>query len=71
MSDVIFEPLTEYENRLKQLHLDKTTARFDHYTRQSGVNIEENRATVKQYDRCMYSLKKLRRKRFGSRCCGS
>ncbi|MBQ9974034.1 MAG: hypothetical protein IJP02_03645 [Oscillospiraceae bacterium] len=64
MSDVIFEPLTEYENRLKQLHLDKTTARFDHYTRQSGVNIEENRATVKQYDRCMYSLKKLRRKRF-------
>lgn len=64
VADVIFDPLEEYEKKLNQLHLDKTTALFEDYVARSGVNIEENRQTVKLYEQYKDDLSKLKRKRF-------
>ncbi len=63
MDSVIYSPLTDYESRLRQLHLDKTTAFFDDLVKRSGIDIEENRKTVKKHDELRENLKKLNRKR--------
>lgn len=63
MNSVIYNPLEEYNNRLKSLHLEHTNRFFEKLVQQSNVNIEENRKTVKQYDEYRENLKKLKRKR--------
>ena len=48
MQAVIYEPLEEYEQKLKTLHEEKTAAFFEKLVRQSGVDVEKNRETVRQ-----------------------
>lgn len=62
MTAVIYDPLEEYENKLQALHLENTNAFFQQLVTKSGVDVEENRRTVAQYDKFQESLKKLRRK---------
>lgn len=50
MNAMVFSPLEDYEKTLKNTHLHCTQQRFAQLTAQSGVNIEENRSTVKAYD---------------------
>jgi hypothetical protein len=63
MTSVIYSPLEEFEQKHKQTHFDKTIAFFEDLTKRSGVNIEENRKTVKEYDQLQQNIKKLKRKR--------
>ena len=63
MDSVIYSPYDDYEGRLKQLHLDETTAYFDSLVKQSGIDIEENRKTVKQYRDLCENLRKFTRRR--------
>ena len=62
MTAVIFDPLEEYEKKLRDLHLDNTKAFLQQLVEKSGVNVEENRATVAKYHDYQESLLKLRRK---------
>lgn len=50
METMIFNPLEDYEKRLKESHKQNILQRLDELTQQSGINVEENRATVKEYD---------------------
>lgn len=67
MNSVIYNPLEEYENKFKNLHLENTNSFFEKLVAQSGINIEENRETVKQYNDYKDNLKKLKRKLNGYR----
>ena len=62
MSEMIFNPLEEFEQKYKSLHLEHTNQYLNDLVQKSGVNIEQNRATVKQHDEYKESLVKLRRK---------
>ena len=62
MDTMIYNPLEEYRDKFKDLHLEKTTAFFEKLTKQSGVNIEENRKTVEEYNTYRENLKKLKKK---------
>lgn len=62
MSDVIFNPLEEFESKYKHLHLENTNQYLNQLVQQSGVNIEQNRATVRQYNERKENLSKLRTK---------
>ncbi len=59
---MIYNPLEEYEKKFKDLHLQNTDGFFEKLVQRSGVDIEENRATVKQYDQYRENLAKLRKK---------
>lgn len=50
MSDIIHEPLKEYV-AYKELFKKNTSDRFEKYLEESGVDEEENRKTVAEYDR--------------------
>ena len=50
MESVIYNPLEAYETRLKDLHEANTEAFFAELVERSGVDIEKNRETVRQYD---------------------
>ena len=60
---MIYDPLEEYDKRLRALHSEKTGAFFDDLVKRSGVDAEKNRKTVLEYERCRESSKKLRTKR--------
>lgn len=62
MNSVIYEPLEMYEGQLKDAHAAKTQAFFEELVSRSGVNIEENRETVRQYKACLEDTAKLKRK---------
>ena len=62
MDTVIFNPLEEYENKFKDLHFEKTNLFFEQLVQQSGVDIEQNRETVKLYNNCKKDLLKLKKK---------
>ncbi len=62
MNSMIYNPSEEFDSKFKDLHLNNTNRFFDDLVRKSGVNAEENRATVKQYEECLASVKKLRKK---------
>ncbi len=63
MESIIYNPLEEYDKKFKQTHFDKTNEYFDTLVRKSGINIDENRETVKQYNFYKENIKKLKRKR--------
>ena len=50
MHTMVFNPLQDYENNLKAAHEASTGQRFEALTQSSGINVEENRASVKEYD---------------------
>ncbi len=62
MNSLIFNPLEEYDGKFKALHLGNTEKAFEELATRSGVNVEENRATVKEYEACKESVSKLRKK---------
>lgn len=62
MNSMIFNPLEEFDKKFRDLHFEKTKEYFNALVQQSGVNIEENRATVAQYEEVGDQLRKLRRK---------
>lgn len=62
MESVIYNPLEAYENQLREAHLSYTNAFFDKLVKESRINIEENRETVRQYNAYKENLVKLKRK---------
>lgn len=62
MSGLIFNPLEAFENEYKNAHMRNTEQFFENIVRQSGVDVEENRATIRQYDAHNENLKKLKKK---------
>lgn len=62
MNSAIYNPLEEYENKFKNLHAENTNRFFEKLVQQSGVNIAENRETVKQYNAYRDDLPKLKKK---------
>ncbi|MBE6761123.1 MAG: hypothetical protein E7551_02440 [Ruminococcaceae bacterium] len=62
MESVIYNPLEEFEGKYKNTHFDKVNAFFEKLVKQSGVNIEQNRETVRLYNEYKENLLKLRKK---------
>ena len=62
MDSVIFNPLEEYESKFKNLHAENINKFFQKLVEQSGVDIEQNRKTVGQYNESKDNLVKLRKK---------
>lgn len=50
MDSMIFNPLEDYEKRLKDAHAANAEALFQELETRSGINREENRATVAKYN---------------------
>lgn len=63
METIIYNPLEEYEKSFKSKHLTKTNEFFDALVKKSGINANENRETVKQYNVYKENIKKLKTKR--------
>ncbi len=49
MDDSVLEPLEQYNNKFKDLHNQNTIIYFDNLVKKSGINIEENKLTIKKY----------------------
>ena len=47
--DLILEPLDKYNNLLKKLHHENSEKYFDDLVKKSGINVLENKTTVKKY----------------------
>ena len=62
MTAVIFDPLEEYEQKLRALHLENTKTFLQKLVIKSGVDIEENRRTVAKHHDIQEASLKLRRK---------
>ncbi len=62
MNSIIYNPLEEFDGKFKNLHLDNTNKFFEALVERSGVNVEENRKTVKEYNDFKENLSKLKRK---------
>ena len=59
---MIYNPLEEFDGKFKNLHLDNTKKHLEELVRQSGVDIEANRKTVKEYNGLKEHLSKIKRK---------
>lgn len=62
MDSMIYNPLDEYIHKFRDAHLENTNEYFDELVRKSGINIEENRETVRLYNECTEGLRKLKKK---------
>ena len=62
MNSVIYNPLEEFDSKYRQLHTENTVKFLNELVEKSGVDIELNRKTVKQYNECKEDLAKLRKK---------
>ncbi len=62
VNSVIYNPLEDYEKKLKDSHLDKANAFFEKLVKKSNVNVEENQKTVEQYNTYKEKLSKLKKK---------
>jgi hypothetical protein len=62
MNTMIFNPLEEFESKYKNLHSDNTTKFFENLVQQSGIDIEQNRETVRQHFELKDNLAKLKKK---------
>lgn len=58
---MIYDPLKEFETKFKDLHRTNTEQYLNGLVARAGVNIEENRKTVRQYRILKDRLAKLRR----------
>lgn len=59
--DTIFEPLEYYRDTGKAAHKENINEYFEQLLSKSGVNVEENRATVKKYRERLAAVQKLER----------
>lgn len=62
MNSMIYNPMEEYEKKLKDQHLEHTKNHLEELIKESGINEEENRKTVKEYTDLKENLKKIKRK---------
>lgn len=62
MNAVIFNPLEEFEAKYQEKHRENTEKFLEDLVRRSGIDIQQNRLTVKQYDQYQADLAKLRKK---------
>ena len=62
MNAVIYNPLEDYEKKLRNLHIEKTNRHLEDLVRQSGVDIEQNRKTVNLYNQYRENLVKMKKK---------
>ena len=62
MSALILNPLEEYEKKYKHLHAENAEKFFEKLVSQSGIDIEKNRETVKQYELYKENLVMLKKK---------
>lgn len=62
MNFTIFDPLEEYGTKFEKLHSDNTNEFFDDLVKKSGIDIEENRKTVKEYNEFKENSKKTKKK---------
>lgn len=62
MNAVIYDPLEEFEKKHRQTHAENTDRFFEELVRKSGVDIEQNRETVRQYYAYKENLAKLKKK---------
>ena len=60
--DNLLEPVSFYKNTLKQRVNDAACAHFDKIVKQAGINVEENRETVKKYNEASTRLKEAQKK---------
>ncbi len=44
----VYDPASEYKNRLEELHRRNTVSYFEKVTRESGIDVEENRRTTEE-----------------------
>ena len=63
MDHIIFNPVESYHTQLQKLHAGNTDAFFQELVQRSGINIEENRQTVQQYEQCLTAFGTLKKKR--------
>ena len=62
MDDLIYEPLKFYETDARQKHHDNAMEYFDKLVERSGMNVEENRETVKKYNEELEEINNLKKK---------
>lgn len=62
MNSMIYNPVEEFDSKFKGLHLENTEKYFEELVHKSGVDIEENRKTVKEYNDLKENLPKIKRK---------
>ena len=62
MNSPIYNPLEEYEGKIKDVHSEKTKAFFENLVNISKVNAEENRITVAKYNEYKENMLKLKKK---------
>ena len=62
MNSVIYNPLEEFDTKYRELHSNHTHQFFDSLVQQSGIDIEQNRQTVKQYNQYKENLAALKKK---------
>lgn len=62
MQSVIFNPVEEFKSKYKDLHAQNTRAFFERLVQQSGVDVEQNRQTVRLYNEYKENLSQLRKK---------
>ena len=63
MTEMIYNPQEEFEQKFAQLHLDNTKQFFENLVKLSGVDIQANKDTVTQYHFYKENVRKLRTKR--------
>jgi len=62
MQSPIYNPLEEFDKKYRASHLENAGKFFDSLVKRSGVDIEQNRKTVKLYHEYKENLSKLRKK---------
>ena len=61
-NSMIFNPLEEFEKKFSSLHAENTAKRFEELVKQSNVDENKNKETVKQYHFYKENIKKLKKK---------
>lgn len=61
MDSLIYNPLEEYETKFKNLHYENTVEYFEDLVKTSGIDIEQNRATVEKYNNYNKEVAKLKK----------
>ena len=59
---MIYNPLEEFDSKFKDLHLDNTKKHLEELVQKSGVDVEENRRTVKEHNDLKENLSKIKKK---------
>jgi len=58
----LLSPYSFFNSQLKKTYADKNSAYFDELVKKSGINIDENRRTVKKYNNAEKLAKKAKKK---------